>query len=312
MANKGSPQRPFCAKLDAMIGKKIQVLDHGYIRLVDYMGVQASVAQAARVSYQKGTRRTSEDVGLVRRLYRDRHTSPLEQLVITFDLRMPIFVMRQWVRHRTARLNEESARYSELESIFYLPKRERMVSQSKKNKQGGGKLLDDAVADHIAQLLLGGQDAAARDYAEMIRADYARELARINLPLSIYTRVRWQIDLHNLLHFLSLRNDPHAQYEIRVYAELIYEKYLKIWVPDICRAFEDHTLKSLRYSFIDQQVVEWARKEYSGGNWVDSLRLVLAANPKDEDSQLFRLAKQFNVSPGEISELLSKLVFLES
>lgn len=310
MSNTEIAQRPSCIGLDSMLGKKITVLDYGYIQLVDYMGVQASVAQAARVSYQKGTRRTSKDVGLVRRLYRDRHTSPLEQLVITFDIRMPIFVMRQWVRHRTARLNEESGRYSVLESIFYLPNRGRMVSQSKKNNQGGGELLSDEVADHIVRLLLEGQDHAAQDYLKMIDADYVRELARINLPVSIYTRVRWQMDLHNLLHFLSLRMDPHAQYEIRVYADIIYDKYLKVWVPDICRAFEEHTLQSIRLSFIDQQVIEWAKRNLVD-NWAQQLRVLLEEDPKDETTRLYSLAKKFRVSPGEICEIGPKLHLFE-
>lgn len=226
----------------------IPVLDHGFVRLVDYMGGDARVVQSARVSYGAGTKTYREDRGLIRYLLRNEHTSPFEQVILTFHTKMPIFVARQWVRHRTARLNEISGRYSILPNEFYVPHGQAIAPQSDDNKQGrAATAFDPAEAQSIAQRLAKTQTDVYEHYQGLIDQGVARELARINLPLSTYTEWYWQIDLHNLMHFLKLRMDTHAQFEIREYAKALNQ--LARAVAPICmEAFDDFVLSGVRLS----------------------------------------------------------------
>ncbi len=227
---------------DALIDKPLPVLDHGFVRLVDYLGSDARIVQAARVSYGEGTKSVREDAALIDYLLRHKHTSPFEQVVITFHLKMPIFVARQWLRHRTARLNEISGRYSVMRDEFYLPRPHEVRHQSAANKQGSDEREVDAeLAAHVVELLGEGQRRSYHEYEELLERDVARELARVNLPLSLYTEMYWQCDLNNLFHFLRLRLDWHAQYEIRAYGDAI-AKVVQAVCPVAYEAFEEHVL----------------------------------------------------------------------
>ena len=251
--------RSVAPELEEILYEPIPVLDHGFVRVIDYMGDDAAVVQAARVSYGKGTKAVREDRGLIRYLLRHRHTTPFEMCEIKYHVKLPVFVARQWIRHRTANVNEYSARYSILDREFYIPAPENLAAQSQSNRQGRGDVLegeeaaealrllkDDAAAcyDHYELLLNEAPDGTPRDAS---RQGLARELARMNLPLNIYTQWYWKVDLHNLLHFLSLRADPHAQYEIRVYAEAMLET-LRRWVPLTFEAFQDYAVGSVTLS----------------------------------------------------------------
>lgn len=239
--------------LEAILYHPHPVLDHGFVRVVDYMGDDGAIVQAARVSYGRGTRKVSEDEGLIRYLMRHRHTTPFEMCEIKYHVKLPIFIARQWIRHRMANVNEYSARYSILDREFYLPAPEHLAAQSATNRQGRGDLLtgeeaasvldilrDDAARchDHYLAMLNESADGAPRDPA---RRGLARELARMNLTLNTYTQWYWKTDLHNLFHFLSLRADAHAQYEIRAYAEAML-RTVEAWVPMAARAFRDYRL----------------------------------------------------------------------
>ncbi|MCD6099118.1 MAG: FAD-dependent thymidylate synthase [Candidatus Marinimicrobia bacterium] len=233
---------------EKILDKEFKVLDKGFVRLVDYMGGDERVVQSARVSYGKGTKTVREDKALINYLMRNRHTSPFEQVVLTFHCKMPIFVARQWIRHRTARVNEISGRYSVLENEFYLPDKGQVRLQSKINRQGrSDEEVPPELQEEILRILIEGQRRAYQDYEELIEKDIARELARINLPLSLYTQWYWQIDLHNLFHFLELRLDYHAQWEIRQYAKVIAEITKKV-APMSYEAFEKHVLNAVRFS----------------------------------------------------------------
>lgn len=232
---------------EALLDKQLPVLDNGFVRLVDYLGVDARIVQAARVSYGEGTKTVREDRGLINYLVRNRHTSPLEQVVLTFHCKMPIFVARQWVRHRTARLNEISGRYSRMKDEFYVPEPQLICYQSGDNKQGRSGPLPTEEAEKVVALLRADQVKAYKGYTEILDKGVAKELARINLPLSLYTEWYWQIDLHNLFHFLGLRLDAHAQYEIRVYAEAL-AKCAKAVAPMAYEAFEEHILGAITFS----------------------------------------------------------------
>ncbi len=224
------------------------VLNKGFVRLVDYMGSDARIVQAARVSYGEGTKSYREDTALIDYLLRNEHTSPFEQVIFTFHIKLPIFVARQMVRHRTARLNEISGRYSVMKDEFFLPNVEDIGLQATDNKQGrSNEAVDPLFAQKLLDTLAGGQKASYEDYVEMVDSGLARELARVNLPLSMYTEWYWQIDLHNLFHFLRLRLDPHAQKEIRLYAQQIFEIAQKV-APASCQAFEQHVLAAVRFS----------------------------------------------------------------
>lgn len=234
---------------------QIDVLDQGFVRLVDKMGDDEAVVQAARVSYGEGTKKVSDDRGLIRYLMRNWHSSPTEMCELKFHLRLPIFVARQLIRHRTASLNEISGRYSILPEDCYIPDLDRIGEQSTDNKQGTGGALDPFTAERIQgdMVLLNGATFDA--YQEWIHEDdLSRELARINLPLSIYTEMYWKIDLHNLFHFLRLRLDNHAQYEIRVYAEAMAE-IVKELFPLCWEAFVDYRLEAVQFSRMERQMV---------------------------------------------------------
>ena len=239
--------------------KAIPVLDQGFIRVIDYMGDDGAVVQAARVSYGRGTKKISEDRGLIRYLMRHHHTTPFEMCEIKFHVKLPVFVARQWIRHRTASVNEYSARYSILNREFYIPAPEQLSTQSQENRQGRGNVLQGDEADRVLDILREDSARNYADYQEMLNEDdegnvidpkrngLARELARMNLPLNIYTEWYWKCDLHNLLHFLTLRADLHAQHEIRIYADAMMEA-LRAWVPITAEAFEDYRLGAVHLS----------------------------------------------------------------
>ena len=241
-------RRVVSPRLEEILYQALSVLDHGFIRVIDYMGDDAAIVQAARVSYGKGTKALRSDAGLISYLMRHRHTTPFEMCEIKYHVKLPIFVARQWIRHRTANVNEYSARYSILDNEFYMPAAEHLAAQSTANRQGRAGLLVGAEADRVYELLKRDAAQAYADYAEMLNEDgegnpgdperdgLARELARMNLSLNFYTQWYWKIDLYNLMHFLSLRADDHAQYEIRVYAEVMLDT-LERWVPQTFEAF---------------------------------------------------------------------------
>ena len=243
-------RRPTVPALDEILYIPLPVLDHGFVRVVDYMGNDASIVQAARVSYGIGTKQTREDVSLIRYLMQHQHSTPFEMAEIKLHVKLPIFVARQWIRHRTANVNEYSARYSVLGSEFYIPNESEISSQSESNRQGRGRSLHPDEASSVRNLLREESERSFRNYhwllgsepgddgKEKLGVGVARELARITLPLNSYTEWYWKIDLHNLLNFLKLRSDQHAQYEIRAYADAIIQ-ILKLWVPLVHDAFVD-------------------------------------------------------------------------
>ncbi len=240
---------------EAILDEEFPVLDKGFVRLVDYLGGDDRIVQSARVSYGKGTKTVRQDRGLIHYLMRNRHTSPFEQVILTFHTKMPIFVARQWVRHRTARLNEISGRYSVMEDEFYVPKEEDISAQAVDNKQGrDNEPLPADLVEHIQAQLVEGQRAGYQAYEALLETGLARELARINLPISLYTQWYWQVDLHNLFHFLELRLDPHAQYEIRAYAEVMLDMAEKV-APIATQAFREHVLGGTHFSAGEYEVV---------------------------------------------------------
>ena len=233
---------------EAVLDREFAVLDKGFVRLVDYLGGDERVVQSARVSYGAGNRTYREDSALIDYLLRNSHTSPFEQVILTFHIKLPIFVARQWVRHRTARLNEISGRYSVMKDDFYVPTPEDIAFQSTDNKQGrSSRALDPEQAEKIRAAFVRGQKDSYALYDSLVNEGLARELARINLPLSLYTEWYWQIDLHNLFHFLDLRLDGHAQKEIRLYAQVLLEIAKKV-APVCCASFERHILGGVRFS----------------------------------------------------------------
>ncbi|HKL68533.1 FAD-dependent thymidylate synthase [Salibaculum sp.] len=231
--------------MEAHLYKAAPVLDHGFVRVVDYMGDDAAICQAARVSYGRGTKSVSNDAGLIRYLMRHWHSTPFEMCEVKFHVKLPVFVARQWIRHRTANVNEYSARYSILDREFYIPRAQDLAAQSTTNNQGRGEVLTGDEAERVLHILKDDAGRAYDHYEEMIGQEgqqgLARELARMNLPANIYTQWYWKVDLHNLFHFLRLRADAHAQYEIRVYADAICEM-VKDWVPAAYGAFEDYRM----------------------------------------------------------------------
>ena len=246
--------------LEALLHGPMPVLDHGFVRVVDYMGDDGAIVQAARVSYGRGTRKVSEDRGLIRYLMRHRHSTPFEMCEIKYHVKLPIFVARQWIRHRMASINEYSARYSILDREFYIPEPAQLASQSESNRQGRGAVLSGDAAIAVLELLREDASRCHDHYALMLGEEgdpqggeqgqgygLARELARMNLTLNTYTQWYWKADLHNLLNFLALRLDPHAQYEIRVYAEAMLHT-VRAWVPQACAAFEEYRLGAFSFS----------------------------------------------------------------
>jgi len=246
-------RRAVAPALEEILYKALPVLDHGFVRVIDYMGDDAAVVQAARVSYGRGTKKVSEDRGLINYLMRHRHTTPFEMCEIKYHVKLPIFVARQWIRHRTANVNEYSARYSILDNEFYVPRPEHLAAQSKNNRQGRDAVLAGREAERVFDILKKDSELVYEHYMEMLnegeagapldpeRSGLARELARMNLSLAFYTQWYWKTNLHNLMHFLSLRADAHAQYEIRVYADVMIDT-LKRWTPICHDAFMEYRM----------------------------------------------------------------------
>jgi len=240
---------------EEILDKEFPVLNKGFVRLVDYLGNDSRIVQSARVSYGDGTKSVRQDRGLIHYLLRNHHTSPFEQVILTFHVKLPIFVARQWIRHRTARLNEISGRYSIMADDFYLPKAEDIAFQSDDNKQGRST---ESVPPEIIKKVLDSLDKEQKgiyeNYEALIADGLARELARVNLPLSLYTEWYWQIDLHNLFHFLRLRLDSHAQKEIRDYAEVMMDITSKV-APMACEAFDLYLRNGKQFSSSEIAVI---------------------------------------------------------
>jgi len=233
---------------EKLLDQEIKVLDHGFVRLVDYMGGDSRIVQTARVSYGEGTKTIRQDAGLIDYLLRHEHTSPFEHVIFELHCKMPIFVARQWIRHRTARLNEISGRYSVMKDEFYLPPRSQISLQSTDNKQGRNpEAVPSELQDKVLELLKKDQSASYANYTDILNDGIARELARINLPLSMYTEWYWQMDLKNMLHFLKLRMDSHAQWEIQEYARAV-SKIVKAVCPLAYESFERHILRGAKFS----------------------------------------------------------------
>ncbi len=238
---------------EALLDKVFPVHEKGFVRLVDYLGTDARIVQSARVSYGEGTKTIREDASLIDYLLRNDHTSPFEQVVLTFHIKMPIFVARQWIRHRTARVNEISGRYSVMKDEFWLPEPDAICRQSADNKQGReNEPVSREEASVVIEALRLGQQSAYESYKKLIDSGIARELARVNLPLSMYTEWYWQMDLHNLFRFLKLRLDAHAQREIRDYAAVILD-ITKGVAPQACTSLERHILNGVTLSAEEAQ-----------------------------------------------------------
>jgi thymidylate synthase (FAD) len=296
-------KRPISPGAEKRIGEVLPVLDHGFVYLVDYMGNDQSVEQAARVSYGLGTRKMSATRELIRYLYRHEHTTPSEMVEFKFHAKMPIFVARQWVRHRTASINEYSGRYSILDKEFYIPEPEAIAAQSTTNRQGRGDVVDPKQAEVVRKMLIDDASRNYEHYEFMLNDDgkggpadpgrdmLARELARIDLTLNSYTQWYWKTDLHNLFHFLHLRADPHAQYEIRVYAEAMLG-ILKDAVPIAYEAFEDYELYAIKLSRPEQKVL---------------LGLMEGKDVKFSSDEILEMSKNSGITnKTELSEVLEK------
>ncbi len=243
------------AEAEQLLDKELPVLDRGFVRLVDYMGGDASIVQAARVSYGPGTRSVREDSNLINYLMRHRHTTPFEMVELKFHVKLPIFVARQWIRHRTASVNEQSLRYSVMPDEFYAPAAESIGFQSRSNRQG--RTIEDVPVElrsEVISILREAPQVAYPKYRQLLETGIARELARICLPVSAYTEWYWKIDLHNLFHFLSLRADPHAQHEIRAYAEALCVCARAV-TPIAYAAFEEYTLHAVTLSRKEREIV---------------------------------------------------------
>lgn len=250
-AQQNTTRRATVPAMEDILYTAHPVLDHGFVRVIDYMGDDSAIVQAARVSYGAGTKKARDDAGLIRYLMRHWHSTPFEMCEIKLHVKLPVFVARQWIRHRTANVNEYSARYSILDREFYIPAPDQLAAQSTQNNQGRGAVLEGAEAARVLDLLRADADRAYDHYEAMLSQDgqqgLARELARMNLPANVYTQWYWKVDLHNLFHFLRLRADPHAQYEIRVYADTIC-RIVADWVPAAYAAFEDYRLGGAQLS----------------------------------------------------------------
>jgi thymidylate synthase (FAD) len=247
--------RPRSGDLDDILGVTVPVLDDGFIRVIDYMGTDESIVQAARVSYGAGTKKVSEDRGLIRYLLRNRHTTPFEMCELKLHVRVPMDCWRQWIRHRTASVNEYSTRYSVAVDACRTTRPDEWRTQSDINRQGSGAAISSALGERLSQEEADFQQASKDLYHDRLAAGVAREQARKDLPLSTYTEAYWKIDLHNLLHFLALRMDAHAQYEIREYAQLIGREIVSKWVPLTWEAFLDYRLNSLYLSDPETRLV---------------------------------------------------------
>ena len=258
-ASSNTTLRATVPSLEEILYKPLQALDHGFVRVIDYMGDDTAIVQSARVSYGKGTKKITNDNGLIKYLMRHWHSTPFEMCEIKLHVKLPIFIARQWIRHRTANVNEYSARYSILDKEFYIPSVENLASQSQVNKQGRAENLSPEEAEKVINILKNDAEQTYNNYEVMLNENsdgetldegsmgIARELARMNLTLNTYTQWYWKIDLNNLLHFLALRADAHAQYEIRVYADIILD-IVKKWVPITYEAFEDYRVGGTQLS----------------------------------------------------------------
>ncbi|HQT60807.1 MAG TPA: FAD-dependent thymidylate synthase [Acidiphilium sp.] len=295
-AETAATRRATVPALEAMLFNAIPVLDHGFVRVVDYMGDDAAVVQAARVSYGRGTRKVSEDEGLIRYLMRHRHSTPFEMCEIKLHVKLPIFIARQWIRHRTANVNEYSARYSVMDREFYIPAPAQLAAQSANNRQGRGDLLEGDEAAEVLAMLRADAERNYTHYEHMLneggadtsRRGLARELARMNLTLNTYTQWYWKTDLHNLFHFLSLRADPHAQYEIRAYAEAMLG-IVRAWVPASCRAFEEYRMGAATFSatmlatlrrMLAGEQVDQAQSGLSKREWEEMMAALAPPGPR--------------------------------
>ncbi|MBN1351747.1 FAD-dependent thymidylate synthase [candidate division KSB1 bacterium] len=274
---------------EEILEKEFKCLDHGFVRLIDYMGSDESIVQAARVSYGHGTKKIRQDRGLIRYLLRHQHTTPFEMVEFKFHCKLPIFVARQWIRHRTANVNEYSLRYSKAINEFYLPEPETLRYQSETNRQGRGEVaVPGELQLQVLELLRKSTEQAWQDYQQMENSGIARELARINLPVSLYTEWYWKIDLNNLMHFLKLRLDEHAQFEIREYARIMAQIVQKV-VPIAWEAFEDYVLCARTFSRLEIQLIQKA------------LRL------GEIQPDWHQLADDENLSQREIGEFMEKI-----
>ena len=266
-SNENKTKRVTAPELEKILYEAIPILDHGFIRVIDYMGDDTSIVQAARVSYGKGTKKVSTDAGLIKYLMRHWHSTPFEMCEIKYHVKLPIFIARQWIRHRTANVNEYSARYSILDKEFYLPDREHLAAQSQINRQGRGDVLKGEQAKKVLDLLKNDAEQTYKNYEEMLNERYdgtvinegktglARELARMNLTLNTYTQWYWKTDLLNLMNFLRLRADHHAQYEIRAYADAMLDT-VKKWVPITYEAFMDYRVGGTEISSKGKIVIQ--------------------------------------------------------
>ena len=266
-SHQNTTKRVTALELEKILYEAIPVLDHGFIRVVDYMGDDTSIVQSARVSYGKGTKKVSTDSGLIKYLMRHWHSTPFEMCEIKYHVKLPIFIARQWIRHRTANVNEYSARYSILDKEFYLPEPKHLAAQSKSNRQGRGDIIEGDQAKQVLELLKNDAENTYNDYEMMLNERYdgtiidekkvglARELARMNLTLNTYTQWYWKIDLLNLMNFLRLRADDHAQYEIRAYADAMLET-VKKWVPITYEAFIDYRVGGTEISAKGKIVIQ--------------------------------------------------------
>lgn len=286
-------RRAYAGGLETILHEPIPVLDHGFVRVVDYMGNDEAIVQAARVSYGTGTKAVQNDRGLIRYLMRHWHSTPFEMCEIKLHVKLPVFVARQWIRHRTANVNEYSARYSILDREFYIPTGDQIARQSQVNNQGRGEPIDPIEAQEVRVAFADHSDASYNLYEQLLAEDpdegygIARETARMVLPTNIYTQWYWKVDLHNLFHFLRLRADPHAQLEIRAYADAIC-RIVKAWVPLAYEAFEDYRLNAVTFSAQEMK----------------ALLDMIPPNAMREADELI----QYGLSAREARELLQKLI----
>jgi thymidylate synthase (FAD) len=267
-SQSNSTKRVTSPELEKVLYEAIPVLDHGFIRVIDYMGDDSSIVQSARVSYGKGTKKVSTDEGLIKYLMRHRHSTPFEMCEIKYHVKLPIFIARQWIRHRTANVNEYSARYSILDKEFYLPAKDKLAAQSQSNRQGRGDVLQGKQAEEVLNILKDDATRTYDNYEKLLNERFdgtkidenkiglARELARMNLTLNTYTQWYWKTDLLNLLNFLFLRADDHAQYEIRVYAKTMLDT-VKKWVPITYQSFMDYRVGAAEISSKGLKVIKF-------------------------------------------------------
>lgn len=283
-------ERASVAEADSILGKKFSVLDDGFVRLVDYMGSDDAIVQAARVSYGKGTKQIHEDRGLIRYLMRHHHTTPFEMCEIKLHVRVPMDCWRQWIRHRTANVNEYSTRYSEAIDSAQKTSVDAWRQQASGNRQGSGQFLEESVgqllSDEEGALLSRSREV----YEDRLRTGVAREQARKDLPLSTYTEAYWKIDLHNLLHFLRLRMDAHAQFEIRSYATIIGNEIVKRWCPVAWEAFGDYRLHAVNFTRLELEIIP----KILAGDVQDAVMLAESHGLLSRDGERLRANRERN------------------